>query len=401
LQRPLKVLVFLHSFDPGGVERVALRLAKAWHDGGSSVRILVGRRTGAMSKQAPVLDYASYSSGPVCTARFETLWMILCLWRELRSGRADVVFCAGNTYTVVAAAIRLLLGRNCPPIVAKISNCLERPDLPAPARAGYRLWLKLQARLLDRWIAMSPPARAEAARMLEIDAGDIVVIDDPAIGEEDALRLASARDRATAEARQPGYFLAAGRLVRQKAFDRLIRAFAAGAGDADKLVILGDGPQRPRLQRLVERLRLQDRIWMPGHIEDLSMWFAGAQAFVLSSDYEGVPAVLIEALAAGVPIVATRCSASIDDLLGNGLFGQIIPRCDEAALATAIGTISTTHTNVGAGRRHAARFTVERAAPRYLKIMQDARSLGRPVIKPIFGAHHALAAAIRTADVQD
>ena len=401
MQRPLKVLVFLHSFDPGGVERVALRLGKAWQDSGASVRVLVGRRSGVMAKQAPTLDYASYSSGPVGTARFETFWMIVCLWRELRSGGADVLFCAGNTYTVVAAAIRLLLGRNCPPIVAKVSNCLERPDLPAPARAGYRLWLKLQGRLIDRWIVMSPSARPEAARKLGIEAADIAVIDDPAIGEEDAITLAGARDRAIAEARQAEYLLAAGRLVPQKAFDRLIRAFAAGAGEADKLIILGDGPQRPRLERLVKRLRLQDRIWMPGHVTDLGPWLAGARAFILSSDYEGLPAVLIEALAAGVPIVATRCSASIDDLLGDGLTGQVIQPGDEAALARAIGTISTIEVNVRAARRQAARFTVERAAPDYLEFMRNARSLGTGVHKPSFGARSVLPVPFRPANAPD
>jgi hypothetical protein len=73
--------------------------------------------------------------------------------RRIRRHRPDVLFCAGNSYTVVAVTMRLVLGRRCPPILAKISNDLTRADLPAVARPFYRLWLRIQGRLLIVWSA--------------------------------------------------------------------------------------------------------------------------------------------------------------------------------------------------------------------------------------------------------
>ncbi|OYW82646.1 MAG: hypothetical protein B7Z20_13650, partial [Sphingobium sp. 32-64-5] len=111
--RPLRVMTFLHSFAPGGVERVALRLCGAWmRDAGLDLRLVMGRETGAMRGEAPEgLKRYVTSSGPVSTARFETFWMIWVLRREILRQQPDVLFCPGNAYSIVAVAMKLLLGR--------------------------------------------------------------------------------------------------------------------------------------------------------------------------------------------------------------------------------------------------------------------------------------------------
>ena len=135
MSAPLRIAIPVHSFEPGGVERVALNLAAAWQADGAEVKVLLGRRDGAMRETAPKVAYIVRAE-PVPTARFETLWMIWAAWRWLRHNPVDVLFAAGNTYAIVGVALKLLLGRNCPPIVIKISNDLERRDLPASARWG-------------------------------------------------------------------------------------------------------------------------------------------------------------------------------------------------------------------------------------------------------------------------
>jgi glycosyltransferase involved in cell wall biosynthesis len=368
---PLRITVFLHSFEPGGVERVALRLSDCWRQSGEAVTVLLGRAEGAMQGGAPKLDYAVYSSGPIRTGPVETLWMIGCLWRHVRAVRPDVLFCAGNSYTVVAIALRLLMGRSCPPIVAKVSNALDRRDMAPPARLAYRLWLRLQARLIERWVGMAEPMRAEIADAMRLPANRIAIVEDPALSERELQRLAETRDRAgTSEA--PGrLFLSAGRLAAQKRFELLIRAFARGAAAQDRLAILGEGPKRRSLQALIDRLGLADRVSLEGHVRDLTDWFARCDAFILASDYEGVPAVVIEAMAAGVPIIATDSSVSMDWLTGSGRFGRVVPRRDERALAAAIAEAGLMRSNPLGSRDQARRFTVERAAPAYLEIMRS------------------------------
>jgi glycosyltransferase involved in cell wall biosynthesis len=367
--RHLRILTTIHSFDPGGVERVALRLCEWWKFEGADVRVLIGRRTGAMAGQAPCLNYVGYSSGPVGTARVETLWMIMSLWRQVRAAPPDVIFCPGNTYAIVVVALRLILGRRCPPVVAKISNSLVRKDMAPPFGWAYRAWLAVQGRLIDAFVAMAPSLRHEALDSMRVSPGRVTVIEDPALSAADFDRLAGSRQRIGADGGHGRLFVSAGRLVRQKRFDRLLRAFAEGGRDGDRLVILGEGPFRPRLAKLTRALGLETRVDMPGHTEDLADWLSRADAFLLASDYEGVPAALVEALAAGLPIIATDSSAAIAELAGNGRFGQVVARDDARELARAIREFDPSAFDFAGAKRHSENFQVGRAGPAYLSLM--------------------------------
>ena len=85
---PLRIAVPIHSFEPGGVERVALNLAAAWQADGADITVLLGRRAGAMASTAPALNYVVRPE-PVPTAAWETLWLIWVTWRWLRANPAN------------------------------------------------------------------------------------------------------------------------------------------------------------------------------------------------------------------------------------------------------------------------------------------------------------------------
>lgn len=371
---PLRVLTFLHSFEPGGVERVALRLHAAWlaagADGGVDAKLVMGRSDGAMRREWPGLEPEYLGSSAIPTARWETLWMILHLPGAIRRIQPDVLFCAGNSYTIVAVMMRLLLGKRCPPVAAKISNDLVRADLPAVVRPFYRAWLRIQGRMLDRIVGMAPPMRAEIAELMRVPSERIAVIDDPSLDESDIVRLATRR-RAQLRQDNGRSFLAIGRLAAQKNFGLLLDAFARMAGPDDRLVIVGEGSERRMLESQIRRLGLEAKVRLPGHISPLDSELAAADALVLSSDYEGVPAVVAEALASGLPIVATRCSVSMDDMLDGGRFGILVPVGDAEALANAMIGVAAQHFDANAATEHARRFTVQRASHRYLALMED------------------------------
>ncbi|WP_298166492.1 glycosyltransferase [Novosphingobium sp.] len=369
--QPLRILTFLHSFEPGGVERVALRLHEAWRAQGHDARLVLGRTAGAMKREWPGLEYDVLGPEAIPSAAWETLWMIALLPRAIRRIRPDVLFCAGNSYTVVAVAMRLLLGKACPPIVAKISNDLTRSDLPAPARPFYRLWLRIQGRMLNRLVGMAPPMREEIGTLMRAEDARIAVIDDPSLAEADIQRLAAAREAAKAAPRAPGRrFLAIGRLAAQKNFALLIDAFARMAGPDDRLAIIGEGSARRALEAQIARLGLSGKVRMPGHVSPLDAELAAADALVLSSEYEGVPAVVAEALAAGLPVVSTRCSVSMEDMLGGGRFGLLVPVGDAAALAQAMEDIAKLKFDEAVARDQSRRFTVEIASHGYLALME-------------------------------
>lgn len=365
---PLRIAVPIHSFEPGGVERTALALCAAWQADGDDVAVVLGREDGAMRAGAPALNYV-LEPEPVPTASFETLWMMVRLWRYLRRNRADAVFCAGNTYSVVLVAMKLLLGRRCPPVAIKISNDLARRDLPAPARWAYHRWLRIQGRLLDHFVGMAGPMRAEIAEAIGAADSRITIIEDPSLGEDQYAALC-AMPRGGA-ARGAPQFLAIGRLAGQKNFPLLLEAFARCPVPGARLTILGEGPERARLERLAAKLGIADRLALPGHCADTQPYLRDADALVMASDYEGVPAVILEALAAGLPVAATDCSVSMAGLLGEGRFGRLVPVGDAAALGAAMAQVTAMPFDPLAAREFAGAFRVSHAAPRYRALFQS------------------------------
>ncbi len=375
----------LHSLGAGGVERVALRLAREWRSNGIDVMLVLGRDERLTPIDTGALEPRILAPRWLPTRRWETVWMLLALPHVILRERPDVFFCAGNTYAVIAVVMRLLLGSACPPIVAKVSNDLARRDMPWLVRWFYHRWLRIQARTLDRLVGIAEPMRAEIITMFGVDAARVSVIDDPAVDEALLARFAAAVAEPHAAGRQ---FLCVGRLAAQKALPNAIDAFARIATPDDRLVILGEGEERAALERLVATHGLAGRVRLPGHVDDLPSWFAASDVFILSSSYEGVPAAVIDALAAGIAIVATDCCVSMRSLLDDGELGTLVPVGDVAALAAAMDAARRCEQAVAARRARAAHFTVERAAPAWA-------SLFATVAQPALRGAPARAAIVR------
>lgn len=365
----------LHSFAPGGVERVALRLCGAWHrDPAIDVQLVIGRDTGAMRHEAPPGLMRHVTPEPFPTARWETLWMLWILPGHIRRLRPDVLFAAGNTYAIIAVVMKLWLGRACPPVVLKISNDLLRCDMPAPIRWGYHRWLWLQGRIVDHVTGLAEPMRAEIAQFMQMPADRIHIIDDPALAAADHAALAAI---GAARVPSPGaltgrgrHYVGIGRLARQKNWPLLVQAFARIAGPDDRLTIVGEGTERDRIAGIAATLGVADRVSLPGH-DAAAPALAAADVYVLSSDFEGVPAVVIEALASGLPVVATDCSVSMQSLVGD--FGTVVPVGDAAALAAAMAAQAPLSVTARAAAAAAMqRFTVEIAAADYARLFRHA-----------------------------
>ena len=366
MKRPsLRILTFLHSFEPGGVERIALRLVRQWRDGGIDAPLFMGRSKGAMLEElASDLVYHTPRLPPFAIDWCETLWMIITLPRFIRRTEPDVLFCAGNSYAVVAVAMKLILGVQCPPVLAKVSNDLDRHDMIWPVRKLYRVWLRIQGRFIDHFIGMEQPMAEEIEAAIRLRSGRITIIPDPALSCAQIVRLSSLPRHAS---EPPGRrFVAAGRLVPQKNFALMIRAFATGSVPSDRLVIFGDGPERAALTSLANELGLSDRVRFAGHVSGVASRLADFDLFLLSSNYEGVPAVLLEALAACLPIITTQCSRSIRAMMGDGTLARIVPPGDEAAFARAIAEAKPGTQDRLASLKQARRFTIETASVAYL-----------------------------------
>lgn len=163
--------------------------------------------------------------------------------------------------------------------------------------------------------------------------------------------------------------VAAGRLTKQKDFATLIRAFVLVLSKTDAhLVIMGEGELRSDLEQLIAEKSLQDVVLLPGFVKNPYAVMKQAELFVLSSAWEGLPNVLIQAMACGTPVVSTNCPSGPAEILENGKWGRLVPVGDVEALAKAM-LDTLTETNPPDVVTRAAFFSVERAATEYLRLL--------------------------------
>jgi glycosyltransferase involved in cell wall biosynthesis len=132
------------------------------------------------------------------------------------------------------------------------------------------------------------------------------------------------------------YIVGVGRLEPQKRWDRLIDALARVSNRDVQLLILGEGSMRAQLEAQVAALGLSSRVSMPGHAGDPLPALAGAAVAVLTSDYEGVPGVLREALSVGTPVVSTESSVAVREIVTGSELGTVIAREDASGLIAAL-----------------------------------------------------------------
>jgi glycosyltransferase involved in cell wall biosynthesis len=143
--------------------------------------------------------------------------------------------------------------------------------------------------------------------------------------------------------REQSRFVAVGRLERQKGFDLLLEAFARAADKlpSASLAIFGDGPERPALKRLADRLGISSRIVMPGTTRTPQEWLEAGSIFVLSSRFEGFPNVLLEALLTGMATVSFDCPWGPSEIFRNEEGYPLVPAADVDALASALIRVAT------------------------------------------------------------
>ncbi|HEX7871586.1 MAG TPA: glycosyltransferase family 4 protein [Sphingobium sp.] len=175
----------------------------------------------------------------------------------------------------------------------------------------------------------------------------------------------------------PKVFTAVGRLVAQKGFDMLIDAFASVAGGHPDWIlrIWGEGPDRAALERQIALRGMTARIQLPGVSDSPGSWIGSADAFVLSSRFEGWGLVLGEAMAAGLPAVSFNCHWGPEEMIDQGENGLLVPPDDVAALAAAMARLmgdADLRTRLGeAATLSMQRFRPERILDKWRTIIGD------------------------------
>jgi glycosyltransferase involved in cell wall biosynthesis len=174
---------------------------------------------------------------------------------------------------------------------------------------------------------------------------------------------------AAALAARENIVLGVGRLVPEKGFAFLIDAFAKSKL-ASRLILLGEGSERTKLEAQVAQLGLSGRVELRGYVQDLATAFAQAKMLALSSRSEAFGNVIVEALAYGLPVVATT-SGGPPEILDNGRFGRLVAIDDAAAMARAIDETLADPGDPAGHRARAETFSLDRALDRFEALIEQ------------------------------
>ncbi|ELY79740.1 putative glycosyltransferase [Natrinema pallidum DSM 3751] len=329
------VAFYLPSLRGGGAEKVILNLASEFAARDYQVDIVLVSAHGEYLSQVPdTVNVVDFDTG-----RFFLALPQLAAY--LKRSEPDVMLSTIDTANVVAICAKRV-ARVSTRVVIRISNMLSTKE--ANGELKHRLVhraAKYVYPYADEVVAVSDGVKSDLLEMTNLSAVQVTTIYNPSVTEELLRKRTETVDHPwfAPDAEMP-VVLGVGELSEQKDFETLIRAFASVASEQSvRLVILGEGDRSKRLRELTAELGVDDLVSMPGFVENPFAYMANADVFVLSSQWEGCPNVLIEALACDVPVVSTDCPSGPYEILEGGMWGRLVPVRDHNAMAKAIEAV--------------------------------------------------------------
>lgn len=364
MQKEKRIALFLPSLRGGGAERVMLELAKEIAERGHAVDMLLAKAEGAYLKEVPdAVRLIDFDSSRVA-ASFPGLV------RYLRRERPVALISAMAHVNVVAIGARALARVPLRLLITEHNNLsLVRQNAKSwRSRVVIKL-MQVFYPSADVVVAVSNGVADDLAQAVGLSRDVIEVVYNPVVTER--LRLLSREPWPAKLAlnEPPPVILGVGRLTKQKDFSTLIRAFAHLREERSvRLVIFGEGEERATLETLAKELGVAADVALPGFTENPFSIMRGSSVFVLSSAWEGLPTVLIEAMACGVRVVSTDCPSGPSEILENGCWGRLVPVGDAVALAEAVAEALDDPAPPDVERR-ARDFSRRQAADKYLRLL--------------------------------
>jgi glycosyltransferase involved in cell wall biosynthesis len=355
--------IVLPDLRGGGAERISLSLAKEFVRRGFQVSFALMRKEGELLPSVPEgINVAGLSAPRAREVPF-------AFARYLRRERPDAVIANMWPLTSMCIISRLLAGSKARLLVADHNTLsIAYRDKGLAHLAAMSSSIALSYRFADVRLCVSSGVADDLAIVSGIPRSRFDVVHNaiPLPAEVRKVEAAGAAWGRNTSLR----IITVGKFKAQKNHALLIRAFARLSRDLDaRLMLLGEGQLRGDLEALARSEGVADRVLMPGFFPDPHPFYKSADLFVLSSDYEGLPTVLVEALSHGLPAVSTDCPSGPAEILQNGRYGRLVPVGDEIALARAMAEALQTKHDREALRMRAADFSPEAAADKYLRLL--------------------------------
>ncbi|WP_456430859.1 glycosyltransferase [Thermosulfuriphilus sp.] len=326
------IAIFASFSGRGGVERMLVNLAGGLVDLGCRVDVLAIKARSEYLRELPP-GVRLIKLGPE-----HTYACLLPLAHYLQMARPAALLSAKNRANQVAVAARIL-SRVPLRVVLRMGTTTSAA---LRDKSPWRLWwwslgMRLTYPRADAVVAVSTGVAEDLARLSRLPEAKLKVVANPVITPRLYALAQEAVEHPWLKAKRVPVVLAAGRLTRQKDFPTLIKAFARLCREIpSRLIIIGEGEERKALEALVESLGLEGRVDLPGFVTNPYAYMSRADLFVLSSIWEGSPNVLTEALALGIPSVATDCPSGPREILAGGRYGELVPMGDVETLSQAM-----------------------------------------------------------------
>jgi glycosyltransferase involved in cell wall biosynthesis len=359
-----RIAVFTRYLTVGGLQRVMMRVANELAKRGYPVDLVLAKGLGPLANEVR-------SDVRVVNLDNNHVWASLPgLLRYLEEASPAVMLSGEVPSNLVAMWARLLTSADTKFVVSVHQNTTLHAQTAA-------IWYR---KLIPYLIRIFYPAAHHVVTVSEGIGEDLKqlsprlksktqVVHNPVIDQEIFQKAKAPVSHPWLADEEVPVILGVGRLSREKNFDLLLRAFAKVCAVRDaRLMLLGDGPKREHLERLVNKLQIEDQVDMLGFVDNPYPYMADASLLVVSSIFEGLPTVIIEALACGCPVVSTDCPSGPREILGDGTWGELAPVDDEEALADAmLDSLAGSH-DPNQLQERAWDFSVEKSIDRYLNL---------------------------------
>lgn len=328
----MRILFVLPRIVSGGVERVTLNLAAELTKAGHECSLALRRARGELLDEArTVMDVHELARSGI--HRF-----VPGLARLIKRGQATHVITAFSDVAALTWLALRMSGSH-----ARWVHGVHNTHVPVTVRKGAlglpRYWLDSRFagfvyHRADAIVAVSEGVRAEVIQRFRVPAARVQTIYNPVVPDSELVEAMTPLRPPD----EPFNIVALGRLTRQKGFDLLIEAMAQVPGNW-RLDIWGEGEDRSKLQALIDRHGLRERIHLPGYTAQPYSVLRHADLFVLSSRWEGFGMALAEALACQCQIIATDCPQGPREILDGGRYGHLVPSERPDALGAAIALV--------------------------------------------------------------
>ncbi len=368
----MRLAVILPSLSGGGIEKMRLHLIHEWLEKGIEVDLVVGQLRGALCNKVPdncnVFEIAKSSS----------ILFPVGLYRYFKSRKPTHILSATKDVNVITLFIVSVTRIKVPVVVSfhnhlqseiEISGSLLRQTKD---KIVVYLFRKLSKRA-DKVVAVSKSVAENILLFYPEIKNKLSVIYNPTINSAFEKNLSLPLLSCPVETGVP-WILFVGRFVYAKGVDILLHAFDNIREEVDcHLILIGEGPLKKEVMAKRRHSGLEDKVHILEFQENILPWMRESSVFVLPSRFEGLPNVLIEAMASGANIVATDCSGGSSEILENGKYGTLVAPEDPIALANAVVAVLKKEVKVANDERKqgSERFAASKAAEKYLSLLVE------------------------------